>query len=450
MPTEANPQRTVELGTCRVELSVVMPCLNEAETLQECIEKVRQVLREHQIAGEIIVADNGSTDGSPDIAARMGARVVRVKDKGYGNALRGGTARARGRYVITVDADNSHDLAVIPTFLNKLQSGYDLVIGNRFTGGIQPGAMPRLHRYFGSPVLTRIGRLFFRSPCGDQQCGFRGFSREAFLKMRLRAPGMEFASEMVLKAASLRLRIAEVPTTHFPSGRQRSPHLRPWRDGWRHLRLMLLHSPRWLFLYPGVLLMASGLLVGLWLMPGPRVVKGIALDIHTLLYAATAVLLGFQAITFAAFTKISAIREGLLPEDLKLERLLRLTSLELGLGVGGLLVAAGFGASLYAVGKWGAQHFGDLDPVRAMRLIIPAVFSLTLGGQIMLSSFFLSVLLLGQAPEPAEASERNSDRGAELVTDPLERCEETGYQNSRQSPSKTQGTAAMRQSAVKP
>jgi glycosyltransferase involved in cell wall biosynthesis len=386
-----------------------MPCLNEAETLPQCIEKVQRVLCEHRIAGEIIVADNGSTDGSSKIAARMGARVVQVKDKGYGNALRGGTASARGKFVITVDSDNSHDLAEIPTFLGKLRSGYDLVIGNRFAGRIQPGAMPLLHRYLGSPVLTRVGQLFFRSPCQDQQCGFRGFSRVAFSKMRLRATGMEFASEMVLKAASLHLRIAEVPTTHFRSGRRRPPHLRPWRDGWRHLRLMLLHSPRWLFLYPGVLLMALGLLVGLWLMPGPRMVNGITFDIHTLLYAATAVLLGFQAITFAAFTKICAIREGLLPEDLKLERLLRLASLELGLAIGGLLVAVGLVASVYAVGSWGAQHFGDLDPVKVMRLIIPAVFALTLGGQIVLSSFFLSVLLLGRAPESADASDRSSD-----------------------------------------
>ena len=409
MASGANPKLTLEPETWPLELTVVMPCLNEAETLPRCIEKVWRVLCEHRIAGEIIVADNGSTDGSADIATRMGARVVRVKDKGYGNALRGGTASARGRYVITVDADNSHDLAEIPTFLDKLQSGYDLVIGNRFTGDIRPGSMPRLHRYFGSPVLTRVGQLLFRSPCGDQQCGFRGFSRVAFSKMRLRTTGMEFASEMVLKAASLRLRIAEVPTTHFLSGRRRPPHLRPWRDGWRHLRLMLLHSPRWLFLYPGVLLVVVGLLVGLWLMPGPRIVNGIVFDIHTLLYAATAVLLGFQAITFGAFTKICAVREGLLPEDVRLEGLLRLTSLELGLGVGGLLVVAGLGASVFAVGKWGGQHFGDLDPVKAMRLIIPAVFSLTLGGQIMLSSLFLSVLLLGRAPEPAEASDGNSE-----------------------------------------
>ncbi len=405
----SSPELTREPEAFPLELSVVMPCLDEAETLAQCIERVQRVFREHRIAGELIVADNGSTDGSPAIATRMGARVVQVKDRGYGNALRGGIAAARGKYVVTVDADNSHDLGQIPVFLAKLQGGNDLVIGNRFKGQIQSGAMPPLHRYLGSPVLTRVGKLFFRSPCGDQQCGFRGFSRAAFSRMRLRATGMEFASEMVLKASNLRLRIAEVPTTHFPAGRHRPPHLRTWRDGWRHLRLMLLHSPRWLFFYPGVLLVAFGLLTGLWLMPGPRTVKGIAFDIHTLLYAATAVLLGSQSITFAAFTKIYAIREGLLPEDLRLERLLHVTSLELGLVIGGFLAVAGLAASMYAVGSWGAQHFGDLDPVKAMRLIIPAVLSLTLGGQIMLSSFFLSILLLGRAPEPREDPDVTSE-----------------------------------------
>jgi glycosyltransferase involved in cell wall biosynthesis len=405
MQADRNPslEQTREPETLPLELSVVMPCLNEAETLPECVDKVRRVFREHRIAGEIVVADNGSSDGSDAIATQMGARLVRVKDKGYGNALRGGIAAACGKYVITVDADNSHDFAQIPVFLAKLRGGYDLVVGNRFRGQIHSGAMPALHRYLGSPVLTRLGKLLFRSPCGDQQCGFRAFSRAVFTRMRLRATGMEFASEMVLKAVYLRMRIAEVPTTQFPAGRHRPPHLRTWRDGWRHLRLMLLHSPRWLFFYPGVLLVALGLLVGLWLMPGPRVVKGVVFDIHTLLYAATAVLLGFQSITFAAFTKIYAIREGLLPEDRRLEKLLRVASLELGLAVGGLLVVAGLAASVYAVENWGSQHFGDLDPVKAMRFIIPAVFALTLGGQIMLSSFFLSVLLLGRAPQPGEA-----------------------------------------------
>jgi hypothetical protein len=407
-----------------LELSVVMPCLDEAETLAQCVEKVQRVFRDRNIAGEIIVADNGSTDGSPDIASRAGARLVHVKDKGYGNALRGGIAATRGKYVITGDADSSHDLMQIPVFLEKLREGYDLVVGNRFQGGIESGAMPPLHRYLGTPVLGQIARLFFGTPCGDQQCGFRGFTRAAFWRMGLRATGMEFASEMVVKATHLHMRIAEVPTTQYPAGRHRPPHLRTWRDGWRHLRLMLMHSPRWLFFYPGVMLVALGLLVGLWLMPGPRTVRGITFDIHTLLYAATAVLLGFQSITFAAFTKIYAIREGLLPEDIRLDKLLRVVSLEAGLAIGIVLVILGFAASVYAVGSWGTQHFGDLDPVKTMRLIIPAVVSLTLGGQIMLSSFFLSVLMLGRSSETHEHSTDGQGRD--------------------------QGTASSRHNAVRP
>ena len=332
------------------ELSVVLPCLNEAATLGQCIAKVQQVFREGNIRGEIIVADNGSSDESPTIAARMGVRVVHVEKRGYGSALRDGIAAARGEYVVIGDADGSHDLAQIPLFLSRLREGFDLVVGNRFKGGIQSGAMPPLHRYLGNPVLTQIGKLFFRSPCGDQQCGFRGFSKSAFSKMGLRSTGMEFASEMVVKATFLRMRIHEVPTTQSPAARNRPPHLRTWRDGWRHLRLMLLHSPRWLFLYPGALLVVGGLLTGLWLMPGPQTIKGVTFDIHTLLYAATAVLVGFQAITFSAFTKIYAIREGLLPEDLRLDRLLRIINLEVGLIAGGVLMILGLVASVYAVG----------------------------------------------------------------------------------------------------
>jgi glycosyltransferase involved in cell wall biosynthesis len=385
------------------EVSVVIPCLNEAETLAACIEKVQRVFRESGITGEIVVADNASIDGSSAIARGMGARVVYVASRGYGSALRSGISAARGRYVITGDADDSHDLMQIPLFLSRLRDGLDLVVGNRFRGGIQSGAMPRLHRYVGNPVLTLIGKLLFHSPCGDQQCGFRGFSREAFLKMGLRATGMEFASEMVIKAASLRMRIGEIPTPQFPARRHRRPHLRTWRDGWRHLRLMLLHSPRWLFLYPGILLMIVGTFTGTWLLPGPRTVWGVTFDIHTFLYAATAVLLGFQSVTFAAFTRVYAVREGLLPKDCRLGRLLRGRSLELGLILGCILVILGLGGSAYAVRSWGVQHFGNLDPTRTMRLIIPAVVSLTLGGQIVLSSFFLSVLLLGSSPEVTEA-----------------------------------------------
>src|SRR5919197_585369 len=265
-----------------VELSIVMPCLNEAETLTICIRKAKQSLREHSIAGEIIVADNGSHDGSQALAARMGVRLVHVQAKGYGNALMGGIAAARGKYVIMGDADDSYDFTSLGPFITKLRAGYDLVMGNRFKGGIQPGAMPVLHRYLGNPVLTGLGRLLFGSPCGDFHCGLRGFNKAAIMRLGLRTTGMEFASEMVVKATLYRLRIAEVPTTLSPDGRSRPPHLRSWRDGWRHLRFLLLYSPRWLFLYPGALLMLVGLVMMLWLLPNPRAIGYITLDVHTL------------------------------------------------------------------------------------------------------------------------------------------------------------------------
>lgn len=394
-PTPAKAETETQVP----ELSVVIPCLNEAETLEACLEKVQQACREVAINAEIVVADNGSLDGSPEIASRMGARVIHVKEKGYGNALRGGIAAARGRYVMTGDADGSHDFSQIPAFLAKLREGYDLVIGNRFQGMIHAGAMPRLHRYLGTPLLTWTGRLLFRSPCGDQQCGFRGLRREVFARMRLRAPGMEFASEMVLKAACLNLRIAELPTTQFPAARHRPPHLRTWRDGWRHLRLMLLHSPRWLFFYPGMALVIAGLGIGAWLLPTPRSLWGITFDIHTLLYAGAALLLGFQSVTFAAFSKLYAIREGLLPHDALFDRLMRAASLEAGLVAGGVWMALGLALSIDAVARYSAHHFGNLDPVKTMRIVIPAVVSLTLGGQIVLSSFLLSVLLLSTKSE---------------------------------------------------
>ena len=376
------------------ELSVVMPCLNEAETLQACIEKVQRAFRESGVAGEIIVADNGSADGSRDVAARMGARLVQVEDKGYGCALRGGTAAARGKYIIIGDADGSHDFTQIPLFLQKLREGFDLVIGNRFKGGIKPGAMRPLHRYVGNPLLTRVGRLFFQSPCGDQHCGFRGFTKDAFLRMGLQAGGMEFASEMIIEVSPFGMRIAEVPTTQSTAGRTGPSHLRTWRDGWRHLRLLLLYCPRWLFLYPGGLLMLLGLTTGIWLIPHPRTIGSLTFDVHTLLYAATAVLVGFQGVAFAAFTKIHAIREGLLPKDPRLERLLRKASLEVGLVIGSLLVIAGLADSVYAVAFWGFDR--PLDATKTMRIVIPAVWSLALGGEVLLSSFFLSVLSLGR------------------------------------------------------
>ncbi|HEV8427384.1 MAG TPA: glycosyltransferase family 2 protein [Pyrinomonadaceae bacterium] len=375
-----------------IELSVIMPCLNEAETLATCIKKAQRWMTKNDVSGEVIIADNGSTDGSQRIAQVMGARLVDVPERGYGAALRAGIEAARGTYVIMGDADDSYNFANLGPFLNKLRSGYDLVMGNRFAGGIEPGAMPPLHKYLGNPVLTGIGRLLFRSPCRDFHCGLRGFSKKAALKMDLRTPGMEFASEMVVKATLNNLRIIEVPTTLSPDGRSREPHLRSWRDGWRHLRFLLLYSPRWLFFYPGALLMLVGLAVGLWLLPGPRALGNITLDVHTLLYAAAAVITGFQAVNFAVFTKIFGVTSGLLPPDAKLEKAFKYVTLESGLIVGLVLFFAGLGLSVFAVTNWEAHSFGSLDPTKILRLVIPAVTAMMLGSEIVLSSFFLSVL----------------------------------------------------------
>jgi glycosyltransferase involved in cell wall biosynthesis len=382
--------------TATLEVSIVIPCLNEAETIAICIEKARCFLYEQHIAGEVVVADNGSTDGSQEISSRMGARVVQVQGKGYGSALMGGITAAYGQFIIMGDADDSYDFSTLLPFIEKLRDGYDLVMGNRFAGGIKPGAMPFSHRYLGNPILTWLGRLFFSSPCGDFYCGLRGFRKDAFVRMDLRTTGMEFASEMVVKAALLRMRITEVATTLSPDGRSRPPHLRTWRDGWRGLRFLLLYSPKWLFFYPGVLLMLTGLLTSLWLFAGPQVVGRVTLDVHSLLYAATAVLLGFQAVTFAAFTKLFAVSEGLLPTDPLLDTLFRVITLEVGLVIGAFLILIGLGGSLYALGIWGSYHFGPLDTSKTMRMVIPSTVSLTLGCQIIFSSFFLSVLGLNR------------------------------------------------------
>ncbi|HTS07560.1 MAG TPA: glycosyltransferase family 2 protein [Candidatus Eisenbacteria bacterium] len=369
-----------------------MPCLNEAETLETCIVKAWRALQQANISGEVVVADNGSTDDSADIAKRLGARVVNVRAKGYGNALMGGIAVAAGKYVVMGDADDSYDFGHIPRFVEGLRNGADLVMGNRFRGGIQKQAMPALHRYFGNPALTRLGRLFFGSPVGDFYCGLRGFRKEAYERMALRTTGMEFATEMIVKATLLRLRVAEVPTTLSPDGRSRPPHLRTWRDGWRTLRFFLLYSPRWLFLYPGMVLMLLGSVLGLWLLPAPRVVGSVTFDVHTMVYAAAFVLLGFQAIAFAVFTKFFAISEGLLPPDPTLDRLFQYITLEVGLAVGTLLTFAGLATSVYAVSAWGSKHFGPLDYSHTMRLVIPSMLFLTLGAQTVFASFFMSVL----------------------------------------------------------
>ncbi len=374
------------------EVTVVMPCLNEAETLAVCIQKARACLVDSCVSGEIIIADNGSTDGSQSIAETSGARVVPVEAKGYGSALMGGIAEARGRFVIMADADDSYDFSALMPFIEKLREGCDFVIGNRFKGGIAPGAMPPLHRYFGNPVLSGLGRLFFGCPAGDFHCGLRGFSHEAFERMKLQTTGMEFASEMVVKATLLELEIAEVPTTLSPDGRTRAPHLRSWRDGWRHLRFMLLFSPRWLFLYPGLLLMFAGLGVGGWLLPEARQLGQATLDVHTLAYAALSVLLGFQAVLFALFTRTFAVTQGLMPPSRLLNRLYRFVTLETGLAVGGLLVLGGLAGSLAATLGWQETDFSQLEPSVVLRQVIPSIVALALGFQVVLGSFFLSVL----------------------------------------------------------
>ena len=375
-----------------MELSILMPCLNEAETLATCIKKAQKALEDLNVDGEVVVADNGSTDGSPEIAASLGARVVHVAEKGYGSALLGGIKAARGKYIIMGDADDSYDFSNLGPFLDKLRAGYELVMGNRFKGGIAPNAMPPLHRYLGNPVLTGIGRVFFKSPCGDFHCGLRGFSKAAIQRLDLRTRGMEFASETVVKASLHGLRITEVPTTLSVDGRNRPPHLRRWRDGWRHLRFLLLYSPRWLFLYPGLLLMFVGAMVSGWLLVGPRVVDGITFDIHTFLYAAMAIVIGYQTVIFAVFTKVFAITERLLPEDPRLKTLFRYIKLETGILAGALLLTTGIGLSIYALSFWSSTSFGPLDPSRTLRLVIPAATLIALGLQTVLSSFFLSIL----------------------------------------------------------
>jgi len=382
--------------TC--ELTILMPCLNEAETLETCIKMAQDFLGRSDIAGEVLVADNGSTDGSQAIATRSGARVVAVRDKGYGAALLGGIRAAHGKFVIMGDADASYDFSRLELFVEKLREGYELVMGNRFKGGIAPGAMPPLHKYLGNPVLSGIGRLFFRSPCKDFHCGLRGFNREAVMRLDLQTTGMEFASEMVVKATLHHLRIAEVPTTLSPDGRSRPPHLRSWRDGWRHLRFLLIYSPRWLFLYPGLWLTGLGFFLMAWLLPGTQFLFGAGLDIHTLAYASGMILVGLQMILFALFTYVHSNNLRLLPAHPLLDRLLRFTSLEVGIIAGISLFAAGIAGSFYAAFLWQHANFGPQAPQELMRLVVPSVTALTCGIQMVFAAFFLSVLRLGHRP----------------------------------------------------
>ena len=378
--------------SANIELSIVMPCLNEAETIGRCIAKARAFLTNNTVSGEIVVADNGSTDGSQAIARAHGARIVEVAERGYGSALMAGIHAARGTYVVMGDSDDSYDFGALNGFLDRLRQGHDLVMGNRFAGGIAPGAMPALHRYLGNPVLSAIGRAFFRSPCRDFHCGLRGFRRAAILALDLQSPGMEFASEMVVKATIQGLAITEVPTILSPDGRGRPSHLRSWRDGWRHLRFLLLFSPRWLFFYPGCLLFLGGLAAMAWLLPGPQRVGTIAFDIHTLFYASLAVVVGFQSMLFWVFARIYGAREGIVPSDPWFRSLVGVFTLEAGLICGVAMLLGGIALGCYALGSWNEENFGALSATQAMRLVIPSGTLILLGFQTASSAFFVSVL----------------------------------------------------------
>ena len=393
MNRESNVLGGGETEDYEVELSVVMPCLDEAETVGTCIDKAAGFMREHDISGEVIVADNGSGDGSQQIAESHGARVVDVEAKGYGSASKGGIKAARGKYIIMGDADDSYDFTALMPFVEKLREGYDLVVGNRFTGGIKRGAMPLLHRYFGNPVLSGLGRLFFKTPARDFHCGLRGFRREAVEQMRLQTTGMEFASEMVMKASLYDMKVTEVPTILWPAGRGRPAHLRSWRDGWRHLRFMLLYSPRWLFLYPGLFLMLVGTLIGAVLLPGPILIGRTGFSLHTLVYAGAMISIGFNAVLFAVLTRIYAVQAGMLPREPKYVGFFRYVNLEMGLAVGAFIFLLGLVGLVISIMMWNEVGFGRMnDPETTMRVVVPSVVAMSLGSQIILSSFFISIL----------------------------------------------------------
>jgi glycosyltransferase involved in cell wall biosynthesis len=379
-----------------VEVSVVLPCLDEAETLATCIRKATQSMAQIGVRGEVVVADNGSTDGSQEIARQHGARVVDVPVRGYGAALRAGIAQARGRFVIMADADDSYALEDLRPFVEALRGGADLVMGNRFAGGIAPGAMPFLHRYLGNPVLSWLGRLFFRIPTHDFHCGMRGMRREAILGLGLRTNGMEFASEMVVRSALAAHRIVEVPTTLRPDGRSRSPHLRTWRDGWRHLRFLLAFSPRWLFLYPSLALIAVGVVAVLALFIGPVTFGDVSFDVQTMVVAASALILGTQGAGLALVTRAYAARLDLLPRSPRLERLLDRVTLEWGVVLGAVLGLVGMAAFVVALLRWREAGFGELR-VDDMRVPLAGMVLVITGGQCVMVSFMLSLTRVGES-----------------------------------------------------
>ena len=375
-----------------VELSIVMPCLNEAETLAVCVKKAKAFIAEHGLVGEVIVADNGSTDGSQQIANALGARIVHVPDRGYGAAILGGIAAAKGRYVAMGDADDSYDFGALMPFVEQLREGADLVMGNRFQGGIAPGAMPPLHRYLGNPVLSFLGQMFFKIPVGDFHCGLRAFNRDSIRDLGLTTPGMEFASEMVVKAAIEKLDIREVPATLRPDGRSRPPHLRTWRDGWRHLRFLLIFAPKFLFLYPGVALALAGLAGVLGLIGGDVNIGVVEFGVHTMIFAAMAVLMGSQLIGLSVMARRYGAIAGMWPESGLMRRVRNWFSVERACILGGLMLTGGIAGGITATAIWASSGFGDLDPSALMRLTIPSMVLGCVGLQMVVTAFFIGLL----------------------------------------------------------
>jgi len=381
----------------QVEVSIVMPCLDEARTVGVCVSKAHGFLVRSGVSGEVIVADNGSIDGSKDIARDAGARVVEIVARGYGSALKGGIKAAQGKYIIMGDADDSYDFAALEKFVELLREGADLVMGNRFAGGIMPGAMPPLHRYLGNPVLSFIGRVFFRTKTGDFHCGLRGFTREAYQRMNIVSDGMEFASEIVLKAGMLDMKILETPVKLYPDGRDRKPHLRSWRDGWRHLKLLFLFCPRWLFLYPCTTLMIAGLATGAALLPGQLRLGNVGLDVHTLFYAGTSLTLGCIGLWFYLFGRIYAQQTGYISKRYSaVDKLANYLTVERGLIAGGTLFVAGVAGSLYALWLWRQQGFADLDPANTLRIVMPSGFAIINGALLAFAAMFLQILRYGK------------------------------------------------------
>ena len=375
-----------------VELTILMPCLNEAETLAACVRQARKFLADNHINGEVLVADNGSTDGSRDIATAEGARMVPVPQRGYGAALLGGIEAARGRYVIMGDADESYDFSALMPFVEKLREGYDLVMGNRFKGGIAPGAMPNSHKYLGNPVLSGLGRLFFSIPIGDFHCGLRGFNRERIRDLGLSTTGMEFASEMVVRSALASYRMAEVPTTLAKDGRSRPPHLHTWRDGWRHLRFLLIYSPRWLFLYPGLVLLALGIIGVVVLFPGDVKLGASTLGFNTFIAACMAVLIGIQSITIAAVARRYTTLRGLLPPSTRYSPVLRALTPERMLGAGAVLFVVALMGMAWSVYRWVSVDFGPLPDASVVRVFALSLTGLVAAVQLWLVAFLASLM----------------------------------------------------------